>query len=465
MMPGTKKWAACLLATSLMGCASFQAKPITASKTVASLEARTLDSPGLRDFITKNKGATPWPLNTWNLTYLTLAAFYYQPELDVARAKWGIANAQVITAGMRPNPSLGFSAQQNTVEPRGVEPWGLFWKLGIPIETAGKRGYRIMQAKHLSDSASFDLASSTWKVYSRVRSSMINLYAAKNEADILQKQVLTQQEMVRLLQRRFQSGEISLPELTKAWIALQNALAALSDMQGREKQAGIELASAIGITSLSGITIDFEGMAETPKPGRLAAESIRQAALLNRADILSALAGYEASQNALQLEIAKQYPDIHIGAGYDWGQGWMLGLALPLPVLNQNEGPIAEARARRRKAAAAFTLLEASTIGEIDSALAAYWASDRKMAVIDKLLHVQEINHGAMQSRFQFGEADQLALAESGNNLLSAELAHLGAIVGEMQSLGKLEDAVQRPLFPSAPIPDIQTINPRQEEQ
>ncbi|HQT26257.1 MAG TPA: TolC family protein, partial [Burkholderiales bacterium] len=340
-----------------------------------------------------------------------------------------------------------------------------FWKLGIPIETAGKRGYRIMQAKHLSDSASFDLASSTWKVYSRVRSSMINLYAAKNEADILQKQVLTQQEMVRLLQRRFQSGEISLPELTKAWIALQNALAALSDMQGREKQAGIELASAIGITSLSGITIDFEGMAETPKPGRLAAESIRQAALLNRADILSALAGYEASQNALQLEIAKQYPDIHIGAGYDWGQGWMLGLALPLPVLNQNEGPIAEARARRRKAAAAFTLLEASTIGEIDSALAAYRASDRKMAVIDKLLHVQEINHGAMQSRFQFGEADQLALAESGNNLLSAELAHLGAIVGEMQSLGKLEDAVQRPLFPSAPIPDIQTINPRQEEQ
>ncbi len=449
----------------MAGCAGFQTKPITASKTVASLEARTLDSPGLRDFITKNMGETPWPIKTWDLNYLTLAAFYYQPELDVARAKLGIAKAQVITAGMRPNPSLGFSAQQNTVEPRGVEPWGLFWKLGIPIETAGKRGYRMMEAKHLSDSARFDLASSTWKVYSRVRSSMVNLYAAETEEDILQKQVLSQRAMVRLLQSRFQSGEISLPEVTRTQIALQNALVALSDVQGRENQARTELASAIGITNLSGVTIDLEGISRIPKPDMLAAQAIRRTALLNRADILSALAGYAASQNALQLEIAKQYPDIKLGTGYDWGQGWMLGLALPLPVLNQNEGPIAEAEERRRQAAAAFTALEARAIGEIDSALAAYRASDRKMAVVDKLLRDQEIDHAAMQSRFNTGEIDRLAAAESDNTLLSAELAHLGAIVGEMQSLGKLEDAVQRPLFPAAPIPVIQTTDPRQEEQ
>ncbi len=461
----SKIFNACLIGSLLAGCASFQAKPLVASKTASSLEARTLDNPGLRDFIAKNIGQTPWPPKAWNLTDLTLAAFYYQPDLDVARARWGIANAHVITAGMRPNPSLGFSAQQNAVEPRGVEPWGLFWNLGIPVETAGKRGYRIRQAKHLSDAARFDLALATWKVYSRVRSGMVNLYAARNEKDLLQRQVSSQQEMVRLLQRRFQSGEIPLPEVTRAKIVLQNALVALSDSQGRESQASIELASAIGITSLSGITIDFDGMTRTPNPDRLPAKAVRQAALLNRADILSALAGYEATQNALQLEIAKQYPDINLGAGYDWGQGWMLGLALPLPVLNQNEGPIAEARARRREAAAAFTLLEARAIGEIDSALAAYRASDSKMAATDGLLHDQEINRRSIESRFNAGDADRLALAESDNNLLSAELAHLGAIVGEMQSLGRLEDAVQRPLFPSAPVPNIQINNPRREEQ
>jgi outer membrane protein TolC len=453
-----------MLATSLLGCANFQPKPLVASKTVALLETRTLDSPGLRDFIGKNLGQSPWPPKAWNLTYLTLAAFYYQPDLDVARAKWGFANAHIITAGMRPNPGLGLFAQQNAVEPGGVVPWGLFWNLGIPVETAGKRGYRVMQAKHLSDQARFDLASTTWKVYSRVRSGLINLYAVRNETDLLQRQVSSREKMVRLLQRRFQSGEISLPEVTQARIALQNTLAALSDSQGRESLASIELASSIGISSLSGIMIDFDGMTGIPNPDMLPAEAIRQEALLNRADILSALAEYEATQNALQLEIAKQYPDMNLGTGYEWGQGWVLGLALPLPVLSQNEGPIAEARAQRKKAAAVFTQLEARTIGEIDSALAAYRASIRKMVAADGSLHEQEVNQRFIESRFNAGDADQFALIESNNNLLSAQLTHLSAIIGEIQSLGRLEDAIQRPLFPSAPIPNIQTSNPRREE-
>lgn len=442
-----------LLTTMLLGCASFQPEPVSPSRTAAALEARTLDNPDLMDFIAKNLGRDS--CGTWNLTCLTLAAFYYQPDLDVARAKWDIANAHVVTAGMRPNPSLGFSAQQNTVEPRGVESWGLLWNLGIPIQTAGKRGYRIMQAKHLSDAAKFDLASITWKIYSCVRSGMINLYAARNETDILQKQVSSQQEMLQLLQHRFRSGEISLPELTSVRIALQNAEIVLIDSQGRESHARIELASALGlpVSSLAGITISFEGISAIPK--NLPAKTIRQEALLNRSDILSSLAAYEASQNALQLEIAKQYPDVHLGAGYDWGQGWVLGLTLPLPVLNQNEGPIAEAKAHREEAAAAFTAVEAKAIGEIDSALGAYQASVRKLAGSGGFLHDQGIMRRVIQRRFQAGEADQLALAESRNMLLSAKLAYLGAVVGEMKSLGRLEDAVQHPLFPSAPFPII----------
>ena len=455
-----KIFAACLIGGLLASCASFQAKPVTASKTVAALESRTLESAGVRDFIAKNLGRVPQ--KSWNLADLTLAAFYYQPELDVARAQWGVANAHVVTAGMRPNPTLGFSAQQNAVDPKGVEPWGILWNLGIPVETAGKRGYRILQAKHLSDSAKFDLATVTWKIYSRVRSSMIDLYAAQNESDILQKQVSSRQEMVRLLQRRFQSGEVSMPEVTRAQIAMQNTQIALSESQGRESRARIELASAIGIESLSGIAIDFGGMADLRQ---LPEKAIREAALLNRTDILSALSRYEASQNALQLEIAKQYPDIDLGAGYEWGQGWMLGLALPLPVLNRNEGPIAEARAHRRQEAAAFTLIEAKAIGEIDSALAAYRFGDKKMTVANGLLHDQELNQRATQSQFNMGEIDRLALLESSNNLMSSELAHIEAVVGKMQSLGKLEDAVQRPLFQSSPFPNTQMNNPRQEEQ
>jgi outer membrane protein TolC len=78
--------------------------------------------------------------------------------------------------------------------------------------------------------------------------------------------------------------------------------------------------------------------------GELTSSEVRRAALQSRPDILAALAEYAASQAALQLEIAKQYPDVHLQPGYQFDQGdskWSLGLTVELPVLHQNQGPIA----------------------------------------------------------------------------------------------------------------------------
>ena len=95
----------------------------------------------------------------------------------------------------------------------------------------------------------------------------------------------------------------------------------------------------------------------------------------NRPDILASLSEYAAAQSAVQLEIAKQYPDVHLGPGYEYDQGqnkWALGLSVELPVRNRNQGPIAEAQAKREEAAARFIDLQARVIAEIDRALATH---------------------------------------------------------------------------------------------
>ena len=71
-----------------------------------------------------------------------------------------------------------------------------------------------------------------------------------------------------------------------------------------------------------------------------------------------ALADYAASQSALQLEIAKQYPDLHLGPGYELDQTdnkWSLGISLDLPILNHNQGPVAEAHGEPRRRRRAFS--------------------------------------------------------------------------------------------------------------
>ena len=185
---------------------------------------------------------------------------------------------------------------------------------------------------------------------------------------------------------------------------------------------------------------------------------VRRQALQSRADILIALAEYAASQSALQLEIAKQYPDVHLGPGYQYDQGdhkFSLALTAELPLLNQNQGPIFQAEARRAEAAARFNALQAKVITEIDRAVATYRVAQENLSTLDSLAAFQKKRTEAMEAQLKAGAVDQLDLLNSQIELSANELLQLNARVKLQQYFGALEDAVQRPID-SMPPPLIE---------
>lgn len=90
---------------------------------------------------------TAWPLSELNLDTLTTVAFYFHPDLDAARARIATADAAIITASTKPNPTVSGSAGYTDASP---SPFVLRFGLDRPIETAGKRGYRTARANHLA---------------------------------------------------------------------------------------------------------------------------------------------------------------------------------------------------------------------------------------------------------------------------------------------------------------------------
>jgi cobalt-zinc-cadmium efflux system outer membrane protein len=355
-----------------VSCATYHSKPISPAQTALTFESRTLDNPDLRRFIESNFNheITSWPPRSWDFTTLTLVAFYYSSDLDVARAKWGAARAGVITAGQRqnPNPSATFPPEYATHSPTGISPWILSFALDIPIETAGKRGYRIAQAEHLSAAARRNIATVAWQVRSRLRTNLLGFFAAMETDSFLKKQLRVQEEIVGLLERRLAYGAISGPVATQAHISLDQARLSVDEAEREIAQYRGRLAESLGlpVAALDGIDISFVFLNEFPK--ELPSREIQKQALFNHPDILSALSQYEAAQSSLQLEIARQYPNLVIGPGYKYDQGenkWSIGISLSLPVLNQNQGPIAEAEARRKEQTERFIRLQARVIGEI----------------------------------------------------------------------------------------------------
>src|SRR5713101_4508920 len=94
----------------LAGCAVQRYRPalIVASATASGFGTRSLADPGLQSFEELNLGhsVSPWPPKTWGLQTLSLAALYFNPALDSARARVAGTEAALLTAGARPNPSL-----------------------------------------------------------------------------------------------------------------------------------------------------------------------------------------------------------------------------------------------------------------------------------------------------------------------------------------------------------------------
>jgi len=446
------------------GCTRFHPQPLAPEAAAADFQNRSLADPGLRGFIDTNLSSTlsAWPLPAWGFTNLTLAAFYYHPDLDVARAKWAVATAGKKTAGERPNPSLSVSPAYNSTT-RIPSPWLVTPTLDIPLETAGKRGYRLAQASQLSEVARLNIMSVAWQVRSRVRRSLVELFSARETLALLQAQRALQAENLRLLEQQQQAGAIPAFEVTQARIGADTTQLAFRDAERQNGEALAKLADAIGVPSraLNGVELSvagLEGVATEVSTG-----IARRQALLNRADILGALAEYAASESALQLEIAKQYPDIHLNPGYEFDQGdnkWSLGLTVTLPVLNQNQGLIAEAEARRTAAAANFNALQARVSGEIDRATAGYrGALVRQQEAVALLTHARQQEKAGRDS-FEAGAISRSELAAQRLQLNASELARLEAVVKTQQAFSDLEDALQSPLVLPETIPGT-TANPR----
>ena len=442
---------AAVLALFVVGCVHYESKPLTAASGADRLEARTFNEPGLRRFVETNRPgiSRPWPLPVWELTDLTLAAYYFHPDLEIARAKLAGAEAAVSTAGARPNPTAGFSPTYDTSDSGGLSPWTLGFALDVPIETAGKRDYRLAQAQHTANASRLNFASAAWSVRSRVHRSMVELQGAKRTQEILAEHLGVENQTLDLLEARLKAGESSMTDVQFVRVAASQTALQLISAENESTQARIRLANALGVpaSAMAGIALAPAEMDRLDIPADAAA--LRREALLNRADVLGALADYDASESALQLEIAKQYPDIHLGPGYAWDQGqkrYSLGFSFALPVFDRNQGPIAEAEAHRRQAAAGFNALQARVVSEVELALVGYRDALRKLDTAGTLIARHRERLKAAEDALAAGAIDRVEVLQLQSELGTSELARAAASNEVQLAMCSLEDAMQRPV-------------------
>lgn len=435
----------------------YHAAPISLPQSALAVEQRSLDDPQLQTWMQEQTGNTfpAWPLETWTLDSLTAAAYYFNSDLQVARTQLQAAIAGVQTAAMKPNPTLGGAAGYESAQ---ESPYLFGLGFALPIETAGKRGHRMELANHQVEAARIHVGEVAWGIRSQVRGALLQYMVMERQAALLQRQEEIDARTAALLQQQLQAGEVAWPAVNNARIQLDHTRVALRTAEGQRETDRAAVAAAVGVpaSSLEGKKLRWRDFDRPQPASTVDLAQMEHRALVNRLDVRRALALYEAAQSQLQLEIARQYPDLVLGPGYNYEEGanfFAFQPSLVLPIRNQNQGPIAQATAQRKAAADALIAVQQHALSACDQALAQYRAASTTLAEIDNtLLQLQTRQQTSARASLQAGETERLPLEQLQLQTVATQQMRLQALAAVQTAWSDLEDVLQRPLIdPTTP--------------
>jgi outer membrane protein TolC len=436
-----------LLAALLGGCAAYHARPLHPAAEAAALGGRSLSDPRLLRFIAIEEHHTG-PVR-WNLGSLTLAAMYDRPEMKIATAALGAARAGEVTAASLPNPTLSLSPTYNatTLTP---SPWQVGPVVAFVIQAVGVRPALMARARAEAEAVRQALAVTAWQLRGTVRTALLDLWAARRSLVLARRNVALAQTYERVLAQRYRAGSASAAALNLARLSESQAALRRASVRRRARLAVAGMAAALGLPrhALDGVALDMTGLDHPRQPGDLA--PLIHAALTARPDLRAALDRYQAAEAGLRVAIARQYPSLDIGPGYHYDQGdnkFILALSLPLPVFNQNQGPIAAARAARRLAGARFMATQERILREIDRAVTDWRASKAEAGTARRLLAAARNSVVRQQEAFRAGAIGRLRLIGAELALVQTEQGALVAAMDERGALGALESALYHPFL------------------
>lgn len=403
---------ASLVAALYVGCAHVNPQPVGSA---ARSETRTLDDPGLKQFLEKRLGhpVATWPLESWDFSTLTLAALYFHPDLAAPPADR--RNAQIEHL---PNPTI------------------------LPQKAAA------------------------WKVRHNLRTNLLAYAAAKRRQELLRALESTQLELAQVVERRLPADAVPPVELSLLRIQLAETRLELIETFQKRMNFREHVAEAVGLPVKALLDVEVTYDFSLPSDYGPSTQELRNRALRNRSDILLALRDYMEAEASLRAEIARRRPSALFNSGCTWdaeNNRWAVDLKLNVPIVS-GRNRIAVIEAHRLKAAAHLLELQSQVIDELDRSIAAYRARIEDAADIAKLTAAIRQQHDRVAALFKIGAAMRLELLMARLQLMPAEVAKLDAQEKLHEALGTLEDAVQLPvelIDPSAGVPPEQPLTGR----
>ncbi len=334
----------------LAGCQQYERQPLDLAAHRSALHERTIEVGRIEGFLERLRGLGAQTPATFSFEDgLTPAegevlALFYNAELRHARLEAGVALANFENAGLWDDPEFGFDGAE-ILSPSGSPfEFGLTLSLTIPI--SGRLEVEKARAGAAYEAELRRIVNAEWSTRADVRRAWASWTVAEERLRLLREAIAQIERITAITDRLEAGGELSRVEGRLFQVELADRRAAVTEAQLNATRSRINLLGLMGLPPDASLVLT-PALPATQLP--VSDDPLRQL-IDSNTELAVRRAEYQIAEEALRLEVRKQYPDITIGSGYgseDNDDRLLLGFSVPIPILNANRGGIAEARAER----------------------------------------------------------------------------------------------------------------------
>lgn len=364
------------------------------------------------------------------------------PDLAVARREVDAVAATRLQARVYRNPEISFDMEDVRLGTRQST-----LQIGQPLELGGKRAARIEAAEQARDVADADLASRWALVRASVIRAFYELLAAQERERLAQGSLDLARRGLDVAARRVTAGKVSPIEETRARVAETAARVELT-------QAAAELANARKrLSSLWGNPVPRFAQASgeleaTPKVAVLGE-------LLGRLEaapeLVRARQEIERREAIARLERTRRIPDVTIIGGAQRKEEIrtnvaIVGVSIPIPVFDRNQGNILEALRRADKARDEQAAVTVRLRADLAQARERLDASSREVEYIrNDILPGAQSALDAATTGFELGKFTFLDVLDAQRTLFQARGQYVRALADVQRAVADIE-AILGPL-------------------
>ncbi|MBP5121092.1 cobalt-zinc-cadmium efflux system outer membrane protein [Pseudomonas protegens] len=363
-------------------------------------------------------------------------AFANNPELAAARWEIDIAQGARQQAGLIPNPVLSVDAEDTRRDSRTTSV-----KLSQALELGGKRGARIDVASRGQELAALELERRRNQLRADVLDAYYTALRAQERTQLAGRSLALAERGVAVAQGRVNAGKASPVEATRAQVQLAEVRLELNRGQMEQDNAYRRLAMVTGAA-----TSDFAGVQEQP----LALAALpAPAQLLGRLPETTELrlAEQEVVQReaSLGLEKAQRIPDLDVSVGSQYDASArervnLVGLSMPLPLFNRNQGNVLSAARRADQARDLRNATELRLRTETRQALEQWNTARGEVQSFNQTIlpAAQRAVDSATQG-FEMGKFSFLDVLDAQRTLIGARTQYLAAVAQTTDAWVRIE--------------------------